>query len=304
MVSTSVVEEGTRTSFAFTHDYVLHVLLWTALFLFMRKVLIGEWLQSHERSTGGNDLDQIATDHLAELKRRAVELLKHIHGLYMNEDGTLRARAMVTRTGVPRRDLDDGGSDGVDITCAVVRLLEKHLRHPHYPNAYLQVTEYDNDDDDVLAVNQEKGRHLKICVYRKGQRKDGAAPEKMNVLMRVLLHELAHSMHCEYVHSRNHGRHFKRLETYLLHEARSVGVYQCPQQEGNDSLRVCGRLLPLSALCRQSRGTQRKPSAVAEAQDGRQCPPSRYPHRRSCSGVQGSAVGGTGLWDAVKSVIL
>ena len=49
-------------------------------------------------------------------------------------------------------------------------------------------------------------------------------------MMRVMLHELAHTMHCEYVHNKNHGQHFYRLERFLMHVATEQGLYM-PQNK-------------------------------------------------------------------------
>lgn len=219
-------------------------------------------LEGNDGSPRTDTVTPTAAEHLMELQRRARELLKHIHDGHMNPDGTLRSRVMVSNAGVPC--VDGTCSESVDITCAVMRLLMKHYKHQHFPAADLRVSEYDNDDNDILAVNEDKGRHLRICVFEKGNRT--GPPENMNTLMRVLLHELTHSMHCEYVKSKNHGRHFARLEAYLLHTAKTIGLYECPDTDGG-KLRVCGRMLPLSSLCQTSRGTARKPAAAAEAQD-------------------------------------
>lgn len=231
-----------------------------------------------EKATGQGELSQVAADHLATLTSRAVQLLNHLHQKHINADGTLRIRIMVQPNGAPCDSKDVACNSAVDISCAVIRLLSKHLRHHHYPGADLRVSEYVNDRDDVLAVNEDKGKHLRVCVFEKKRRVSGTPPEDINTLMRVLLHELAHSMHCEYVRGKDHGRHFKRLETYLLYEARRIGVYECPPSRSGQ-LRVCGRLLPLTALCKQSRGTRRKPSSAAEVQDrAPQSAESMQPH--------------------------
>ena len=242
-----------------------HWSMWFALFLV--GYVVYRWATTGLLEGGGSPrtdmVSSTARDHLMELQRRAREVLKYIHDGHMNADGTLRSRVLVSHAGAPC--VGDVCSDGsVDITCAVVRLLKKHYKHRHFPDAGLRVSEYDNDDNDILAVNEDKGRHLRICVFEKGGRR--GTPENMNTLMRVLLHELAHSMHCEYVKSKNHGRHFTRLEAYLLHTAKAAGLYECPETDGG-KLRVCGRMLPLSSLCQTSRGTTRKPAAAAEAQD-------------------------------------
>ena len=201
-----------------------------------------------------------AASHLALVASKAQTTLAHIHKKHFNMDGTLKHRAFVSKDGSTCKKK---GPDCAEITCAVARLLSKHYEHPKYPNAKLEVNEH-RSTDNVLATNEDKGRRVSICVYPKAGDGD-APPEDANVLFRVLAHELAHSMHCQYVTKRKHGPHFERLEHFLLRSAVEAGAYKCVG--GKDGVvRVCGRSLPLSGMCSGKR-TRRAPSSVAKAQD-------------------------------------
>lgn len=212
-----------------------------------------------ETAVGKQDRADAET-HLALVASKAQTTMAYIYKKHFNMDGTLKHRAFVSKDG---RQCDKKGPDCADITCAVARLLSKHYEHPKYPNAKLEVKEH-RSSDNVLATNEDKGRRVSICVYPKEGEGD-APPEDTNVLFRVLAHELAHSMHCEYVTKRKHGPHFERLEHYLLRSAVEAGAYKCIDGE-DGTVRVCGRSLPLSGMCSGKR-TRRAPSSVAKAQD-------------------------------------
>ena len=276
--TTTVTGDYKRSYFVFSWDFwtvafaCMAFAVWAGRFVYWARKTSGYLKGDHEcvagsKKVAANDLDSIANEHLAELQRRVEELLTHIHTKHINTDGTLRERVMVRPDGTPCDSANESCSNPVDITCAVIRLLQKHHKHTHYPSAGLRMSEYDNDDDDILAVNEDKGVHMRVCVFKKGERKAGAEPERMNVLMRVMLHELAHTMHCVYVRKKDHGRHFYRLERYLMHVGTAQGLYTCPKTQDGSMLHVCGRSLPLSSLCSNRKKTQRQPSSSAIAQD-------------------------------------
>ena len=219
--------------------------------------LVGD--QGVENAVGKQDRAD-AQSHLALVASKAQTTMAHIYKQHFNMDGTLKHRAFVSKDG---KVCEEKGPDCAEITCAVSRLLSKHYEHPKFPNAKLEVKEH-RSTDNVLATNEDKGRRVSICVYPKEGEGD-APPEDANVLFRVLAHELAHSMHCQYVTKRKHGAHFERLEHFLLRSAVEAGAYKCIGGE-NGVVKVCGRSLPLSGMCSGKR-TRRAPSSVAKAQD-------------------------------------
>lgn len=263
-------KESDRNGYVFI---IIFVIVFVFAFVFGNFVVPRELLASN--NIGSSEIadstqrERIASSHLHELQISAQELLSHIKDQHFNVDGSTNARVMVNA---------DGESCSLshcakryDITCAVSRLLQKHHIHNSTPDARLDLSHHDSEDN-VLAVNEDKGKQLSICVFPKNTT-GSLVPENKNTLFRVLVHELAHSMHCEHVRTKDHGSHFGRLEGFLLFKSKQAGLYKCPA-DSSTSLSVCGKTLPLSSLCGLKTSTGSKKKQQSDVAD---CPQDSAP---------------------------
>jgi hypothetical protein len=159
---------------------------------------------------------------------------------------------------------------GRDISAAVKRLLAQH-------HGRLVLREYHSTDPDdmVVAMNVNKGEELAVCVR---DRTDTSKLNCVNTMMRVVLHELAHTMDPKYRMHATHGPCFDRLADYLYHcseridvvskEGVIVPLYHCPYScDGDDGplkthVPFCGLMLPRTHCPSDS-----DPSPTAEACD-------------------------------------
>lgn len=147
--------------------------------------------------------------------------------------------------------IDDAGnlqSDGRDITCEVQRLLQVHYAPL---GGSIKLREYDRPDDNVLATNSNKGQEIAICVRSKT---DPQQLNSINSMVRVLIHELAHSMDHSYVNHKDHGECFYQLERFLVKcainsvDANGKQFYTCPKSI-NGKIQFCGKAMELLDVC-------------------------------------------------------
>jgi hypothetical protein len=191
--------------------------------------------------TGDAISDGLATTLLSRVNARSTVMLDYLKSQYDN--GQLS-------------DFPPGS--GRSIREPVRRLLERH-------RGKLSLSEYHNPDPDdmIVAMNVNKGEELSICVRDKG---DTTKLNCINTMMRVVLHEFAHTMDHHYRHDSNHGPCFDRLADFLYMTASGIDVtsaapggapsinplYSCPfscDKDIGDTAKLipfCGLMLPRS----------------------------------------------------------
>jgi hypothetical protein len=189
------------------------------------------------RDTGDKEADDRARALLCTVYRRSAILLDYLKSQLDNG-------AVI--------DFPEGS--GRDVSVAATRLIERH-------RGRLVLREYHNPDpeDMVVALNVNKGEELAVCVRNK---LDITQLNCVNTMMRVVLHEFAHTMDAHYRMNAKHGPCFDRLADflYLLGEGIDVEVpaggfeplYHCPYScDGDDGplkthIPFCGLSLPRS----------------------------------------------------------
>lgn len=144
-----------------------------------------------------------AADTLAELSRRSQSL---VHAVQERLD-----------TGRPML-----APDGIDVTANMRRLAEKHVGRD------LPMAEYHNPSDKTVGSNADKGVLIETCLRSKYNPSEW---NSMNTLMRVHVHELAHSadFHFRQDGEEAHGPDFYRLMNTLLKIAEQEGLYNCAE---------------------------------------------------------------------------
>jgi hypothetical protein len=189
------------------------------------------------RDTGNKEADARARTLLCTVYKRSAILLDYLKSQLDN--------GMV---------VDFPKGSGRDISLAAKRLIDRH-------RGRLVLREYYNPDPDdmVVALNVNKGEELAVCVRNK---QDVMELNCVNTMMRVVLHEFAHTMDEHYRMNAKHGPCFDRLADflYLLGEGIDVEVpgggleplYHCPYScDGEDGplkshVPFCGLSLPRS----------------------------------------------------------
>jgi hypothetical protein len=181
--------------------------------------------------------------------KRALALLCHVHGRSAILLDFLKSQY---DNGDVHAIADFPTGSGRDIRQAVKRLLDRHRDR-------LKLSEYFNPDpeDMVVAMNVNKGEELAVCVREK---RDPTKLNCVNTMMRVVLHEFAHTMDPHYRMNAAHGPCFDRLADYLYVIGASIDVidmhgnvvplYHCPYScDGTDGelkthIPFCGLMLP------------------------------------------------------------
>lgn len=223
------------------------------------------------RDTGDKASDDRARTLLCTVYRRSAILLDYLKSQLDNGAVT---------------DFPEGS--GRDISVAATRLIERH-------RGRLVLREYHNPDpeDMVVALNVNKGEELAVCVRNK---LDTTQLNCVNTMMRVVLHEFAHTMDAHYRMNAKHGPCFDRLADflYLLGEGIDVEVpgggggfeplYHCPYScDGDDGplkthIPFCGLSLPRSHC-----PSDADPSPTAVACDGEnETPPAAGTSQETC----------------------
>jgi hypothetical protein len=134
------------------------------------------------------------------------------------------------------------GSDGVNITRNMVRLVEKHS------GTDIPFAEYHSPNDKTVGSNADKGVLIEMCLRSKY---DTNSWNSLNTLTRVHVHELAHSADFEYRQDGEeaHGPDFYRLMNYILKVAEEEGLYNCAEYKATNGA-FCGlRLTENEVTC-------------------------------------------------------
>jgi hypothetical protein len=156
-----------------------------------------ETMDTHD--TGDSASDIRAAILLSRVHSRSAILLDYLKGQYDNDS---------------IGDFPSGS--GRDIRKSVARLLERH-------KGRLKLSEYHNSDPDdmVVAMNVNKGEELGVCVRDK---RDTTKLNCINTMMRVVLHEFAHTMDQHYRPDEAHGPCFDRLADFLYMTGEGIDV--------------------------------------------------------------------------------
>ena len=155
----------------------------------------------------------VAADKLAEVHRRSQYLLQSISE-QLEEGGRIQAE------------------DKVDITDNMKQLVRKHYKK------FTPLSEYHNVHDHTVGANSSKGEMIETCLRDKY---DTSKWNSDNTLLRVHIHELAHSADFHYRADGDdgHGPVFKRLHKFLLGVAQNLGIYDCDEYQ-RSGRRFCG----------------------------------------------------------------
>jgi len=96
-----------------------------------------------------------------------------------------------------------------------------------------------NLNDSGTSYSIDKGKQLNLCLRDKSTKK----LHKINILMFVTLHELAHIMSTSYGHNKEHNESFK----FILLNAIKIGIYNNINYKDN-SVKFCGMIVDNSPL--------------------------------------------------------
>jgi hypothetical protein len=111
---------------------------------------------------------------------------------------------------------------GKDITSNMKTLVSKHFQKP------IPLSEYHNPRNKTIGANTGKGKKIEMCLRSKSNPSNF---EPINTLIRVHLHELAHSADDKYRKNgpENHGPQFQNLHSFLLKVAEELNLYSCAE---------------------------------------------------------------------------
>lgn len=149
------------------------------------------------------------------------------------------------------KDIDKISENQRDITAGIVRMLEKH--DTTYEDQAKFCLHELHTNDNILASNKEKGQKISVCVRTKeskGCRKDGTNCyiNDANSILRVVIHELTHSMDIGFRGEKDHGECFYQYERFMLRLAAVMGLYKCPVVSSN-RIPFCGLTMDLHEMC-------------------------------------------------------
>lgn len=190
------------------------------------------------RSQGGDEFHVIdapnkqqAADLLERVKGRAARVIQHIAQRYASNPNSIPGHVL-------------GG---------VRRLVERTNQ-----GQYINVHELNPASSPNLAFNRNKGEIIFVCLRRGGDAQGSDLADE-DVLLYILLHELAHSMDAKYNPKKAdgttaHSAEFMKQERYIYGIASTMGVIDPAAQVGK---RHCGAIIthPQQSMLPGARGS-------------------------------------------------